>query len=133
MWIVLNHAFLSIVDPGGQGPKGDNLLVRARIKGDLERVFGNKIKVVTLPARDYLFRAFIPRKRVAEVIAAEVAGIQYGNFKNSVFEHVRHDAYSRIWGVMYGIQDQLNGDDIATFEKKRRKRGGTAQPLDFDF
>ena len=132
MWIVLNDAFLSIVDPGGQGPKGDNLLVRARVKGDLERVFGDKIKVVTLPARDYRFRAFIPRKRVSEIIAAQVAGISYPNFKNSVAENIRHDAYSRIWGVMFGLQNQLNGKTIEAYEDvqaKARRKAGIAHPL----
>ena len=120
MWICLSDAFLSIVDPGGQGPKGDNLLVRARIKGDIERVFP-KARATETTARDYRFRAFIPRKQVAEAIAKRVMENHATNFKNSVAEDLRHDAYARIWGVMHGLQHQLNGKTIPEFEKARKK------------
>ena len=48
-------------------------------------------------------------------------------------EDLRHDAYSRIWGVMFGLQDQLNGKTIQEFEKQCAKRRGNQQPLDFGF
>lgn len=117
---------MSIVDPGKQGPKGDNLLVRARIKGDIQRVFPGA-KVEETPLRDYRFRAFIPRSSVADAIHQRVMGNFATNFKNSVSEDLRHDAYARIWGVMYGVQHQLNGKTIAQFEKSRPK--GKPSPL----
>lgn len=109
MWIFLNDAFLSIVDPGRQGPRGgDYLLVRARAKGDIESVFP-KARVWTLPNRDYGFRAFVPRQIVAKSMAKQVMGIDYTNFKNSVDSDCRHGAYSRVWGAMYGFQETLAG------------------------
>lgn len=113
MWIMTNQAFLSIVDPdapygGGMGPQGDKLLVRARIEGDIERVFpGAAVK--RTPERDYLFRAMIPREQVAAVIAKEVGDIGYSNFKGSVQENDRHDAYASVWGVMFRLQKALAG------------------------
>lgn len=127
MWIVANNAFLSIVDPGGQGPKGDNLLVRARIKGDLERCFP-KAKVFHTPTRDYAYRAFIPRKQVAEVISRMILDTAYTNFKSSVHEDMRHSAYARVWGVMFSLQNQLNGKTIAQVEATQA-RGRQRSPL----
>lgn len=101
MWICLNNAFVSIVAPESGS---DNLLVRARRPSDIEAVFGKDYKVEKRPERDYLFRALIPREVVADVIAAQVMDIDYGNFKNSVNNRRLHDAYARVWSVMAGLQ-----------------------------
>lgn len=101
MWISLNKAFLSIVEPS---PGSPDLLVRARRPGDIEAVFGEGFKVEKRPERDYLFRALIPRASVAAVIAAEVTGIRYGNFKDSVKDHRLHDAYASVWHTMARLQ-----------------------------
>jgi hypothetical protein len=102
MWICLNNAFFSIVTPRAQ-PDAPRLVVRARRKGDIERVFVGH-KGVASPGRDYAFRAEIPRAEVGRVIAACVAGIDYSNFKDSVRDAHLHSAYSRVWGVMGGLQ-----------------------------
>lgn len=109
MWIFLNNAFLSIVDPkasyaGGNGPVGDKILVRARFKGDLERVFSMKempaLKIEETPDRDYRFRVLVPREVVVAMIAVEIRNIDYSNFKGSTAEKWRHDAYMGCWSVM---------------------------------
>lgn len=108
MWVMLNNSFLSIVDPeadyhGKGGPVGDKLLVRARLAGDIEAVFpGAAVKET--PERDYRFRAMIDRGEVAEAMAQKVRGIHYSNFKGSVKDHARHDAYADVWGIMYRLQ-----------------------------
>lgn len=100
MWICFNDAFLSIV---AKDCPPDHLLVRARRKGDIERVFpGAKVK--ESGATDYRYRAVVPRAAVAKVAAERIMSIDYGNFKNSVEDDDLHAAYSRIWGVMYGVQ-----------------------------
>lgn len=101
MWIILNNAFLSVVSPTPDSP---DLAVRARVKGDIERVFPDA-KVVSIAGRDYAFRAFIKREDVAAAIASSVARIDYGNFKGSVKEHDRHEAYYEIWGAMAQFQE----------------------------
>jgi hypothetical protein len=101
MWLCLNRAFLSVVEPQ---PGSPCLLVRARRRGDIEAVFGKNYQVEERPERDYLFRALIPRQVVAEVIAAEVGTIDYPNFKDSVSDHKLHDAYAAVWRIMARLQ-----------------------------
>ena len=90
MWIMLNNAFLSIVENRN---KKDELLVRARIKGDIERVFPEADSFQDEQA-DYKYRAFVLRKEVEKVIALKVSEINYGNFKGSISpdDRSRHDA-----------------------------------------
>lgn len=107
MWVYLNNAFLSIIDPkanyGGGGAKSDQLLVRARFKGDIERVF-KRAKVVETPKRDYRYRALVSRETVAQAMLQAVQNIDYLNFKGSTKERWRHDAYQGCWGVMESEQ-----------------------------
>lgn len=101
MWLCLSDAFLSIVEPDSGS---DFLRVRARRKGDIERIFPG-VEVVRTPGRDYLYRAHIDRDVVAAVIANNVRGIDYGNFKNSVKNHRLHDAFASIWSIMSRLQE----------------------------
>jgi len=105
MWIFLNNAFLSIVDKGGDGT---SLLVRARKNGDIESVFPGA-QVTKTPANDYRYRARIDREAVAQAMAEAVRQIQYLNFKGTVRERVRHDAYMGVWSVMYAFQNEHEG------------------------
>lgn len=100
MWICLNDAFLSIV---AKDCPPDHLLVRARRKSDIERVFpGYPIKETR--NTDYRYRTTVPRQVVADTIANRILSIDYDNFKNSVEDHDLHAAYARVWGVMYSLQ-----------------------------
>ena len=96
MWIYLNDAFLSIV---AHWEDEEVLLVRARRQSDIERVFPGA-EVEETPTADYRFRATLPRHAVADAIAATVTGITYPNFKASVTDRDRHDAYLDVWGIM---------------------------------
>jgi hypothetical protein len=100
MWIFTSDSFLSVVahrhDPG-------MLLVRARVAGDIGRVFPGVIETET-PTADYRYRATIPRKTVAAVLAEQVASISYPNFKSSIKEADRHDACMDVWSVMHRLQ-----------------------------
>jgi hypothetical protein len=102
MWLFLNNAFLSIVDKGGDG---STLLVRARRAGDIEKVFPGA-QVERTPEHDYRFRARLERERVALTLAEAARAITYPNFKGSVRERDRHDAYMGVWNVMYRYQTQ---------------------------
>ena len=105
MWIFLNNAFLSIVDKWGDGT---TLLVRARRSGDIERAFP-EAKVERTPGNDYRFRARLGREEVAAALAEAVKAITYGNFKGSVKERDRHDAYMGVWEVMHQYQTRGTG------------------------
>jgi hypothetical protein len=100
MWIFMSGSFLSIV--ASRGVPGE-LLVRGRAKGDIERVFKDA-RVKTTPANDYRFRAWIPAPEVVKVIAAQICAIDYDNFKASVKEADRHDAYFSVWSAMNNFQ-----------------------------
>lgn len=102
MWLFLNDAYLSIVADRDDATR---LLVRARFKGDLERVFG-RVAVQETPTADYRFRAFVPRAAVAERIAKAVDSIAAPNFKASVKEDWRHDVYLKVWSTLKAAQDQ---------------------------
>lgn len=102
MWIFMNDAFLSVVQ---LDEEPDFLMVRARQPQDIPRVFPSAT-VVSLPNRDYAFRARIPRKEVAAAIAEHVTNINYTNFKDSVDEEDRIGAYVDVWAAMRWFQDE---------------------------
>jgi hypothetical protein len=105
MWIFLNNAFLSIVKPG-MHDKVDSTLylkVRARFAEDIKRVFP-KVCVRCTPETDYRYRAFVKRTDVADKIAASITAIDYPNFKDTVLDDDRHDAYLKVWTTMWQAQ-----------------------------
>lgn len=101
MWIFLADSFLSIV----QKPDDiDSLTVRARIKGDIEKVFPNAV-VVANAGTDYKYRAKVPREIVAKALFDRVMALDTPNFKSSVKNKKRHDVYMKVWSAMYGAQE----------------------------
>ncbi len=102
MWLFLNNAFLSIVDKGGDG---STLLVRARKAGDIQAAFPDA-DVVLSPNNDYRYRAHIDREQVALAVADAVRSIDFPNFKATVKDRKRHEAYLEVWGVMHRYQEQ---------------------------
>lgn len=100
MWLCLSDAFLSIVH---KDCARDELLVRARRRGDIEKVFPGAA-VARTPKADYLFRAVIKKRRVMAAVAREVRRISYDNFKESVREPKLHAVYLRVWTVMTDVQ-----------------------------
>ena len=101
MWIFLSNSFLSIVDKGDD--TGQTLLVRARKKGDIERVFP-AAAVIEGAGTDYRFRTRIDREEVAQRMADAVRNTSYENFKSTVREQGRHDAYMSVWNAMFSYQ-----------------------------
>ena len=101
MWIFLSDAMLSIVDKGGDG---STLLVRARRREDLTRVFTDA-QVQVGGGTDDPYRARLDREAVALGVAEAVRNIRYPNFKSTVQEDDRHTAYLRVWAAMAGFQD----------------------------
>ena len=103
MWIILNKTFMSIVE---NRHNKNELLVRSRVKGDIEEIFPNA-DVLENTGTDYLFRAFIPRSTVSEAIKKEVDMIDYGNFKDSVpkSDIKRLNSYMNVWSNLRHLQD----------------------------
>ena len=117
MWFCFSNAFLSIVDPDDGS---SDLLVRARRPDDIKRIFPDAI-VARTAGRDYLFRAYIDRELVGRVIAENVTKITYPNFKNSVKEHLLHDAYSKIWHIMSNLQPLAPYSASPIVNRKQKK------------
>lgn len=104
MWIFMNKAALSIV---ADRHEENNLMVRARIKGDIEQVFPDA-DVLSSPDADYAYRASIPRHVVASKISLQINRIEYGDFKSSVKDEGRHRGYSEIWSCFRGWARQID-------------------------
>lgn len=104
MWIYLNDAMLSIV---AHRTQPDDLLVRARVAGDLERAFPHLAgEAVETPDADYRYRIIVPRGDVAQMLADAACNIDYDNFKASIppADQARHGAYLACWSAMRALQ-----------------------------
>ena len=104
MWIILNDAFLSIVE---NRDNPNELLVRSRLKQDIERSFPNS-EVIELQDADYRYRTFVKREDVSDMLRTEVASINYDNFKNSVpqSDFKRINAYMNVWSDLRVLQKE---------------------------
>jgi hypothetical protein len=102
MWIMLSDSFISVVALR-DNPKGDTLLVRGRIKGDLDRLFPS-MAVAETPDGDYAFRSFLTRTELVHALSEAVGKLDYPNFKESVRDPDRHDAYLECWEAMQEFQ-----------------------------
>lgn len=119
MWIMMNDAFLSIVK---KDCPPECLLVRARRPGDIERVFGRRVRVTRAEDADYLFRAVVPRADVEEAMDREIGRIDYDNFKSSVVNKELHDAYMGVWTNMSRVQNpRPYSQPFVSSGKKQRK------------
>lgn len=110
MWICLNDAFFSAVN---KDCKPDEVMIRARREGDLEKVFNDEvllsqgfkaISVTRYTKSDYLFRAPVKRDHLKAALAAEVDRIVYSNFKASTRDHDLHRCYNRMWQAHADMQ-----------------------------
>jgi hypothetical protein len=108
MWVCLNDSFLSIVEDYTSRANKSDLLVRARLKGDIETVFPDVVVRVD-EGSDYKYRATVPRQAAADALAKRVMSINYDNFKDSVTGNsARHDAYMAIWSIMHRLQGRMS-------------------------
>ena len=102
VWIFLNNSFLSIVENRNNK---EELLVRSRIKGDIDKIFPDS-NVFDLENSDYKYRSYIKKSEVSEKIKDIIQNINYDNFKNSISknEDKRHSSYINVWNEMRKLQ-----------------------------
>jgi hypothetical protein len=105
MWICLKDAFFSVVQ--NTNKPDSEVLVRARFRGDIEKVFGADCPAMHTPTHDYPFRFFMDRKHFERVMLNETQNIDYSNFKNEADKFAkaggdkrRAQAYHQMWTVM---------------------------------
>lgn len=110
MWVFMNDAMFSAVEDRDDSSR---VVVRARIKGDLETAFDVDPRVVTeSDESDYRFRIFVTKEKLKEVIEIYVDDhLNYDNFKNSIDpkDKARKNAYMKVWQAMYDWQCKLYG------------------------
>lgn len=93
MWICLNDAFVSAVE---HNDNPDLVVVRARNENHLKTLFPGE-EIIVIDGSDYDSRVIITKEKLAEVISNRIHNIDYGNFKNSVFEDTLHSFYESVW------------------------------------
>jgi hypothetical protein len=100
-WLCFNDAFLSVVN---HRTDQNLLVVRARRREHLTKVFGPSATIEVTPDRDYKYRTIADRKKVADIVASRIQNIDYGNFKDSVRSDDLHDLYARFWSLHHHYQ-----------------------------
>src|SRR5262245_16082305 len=100
-WLCFNDAFLSVVNH-----RDDRylLVVRGRRREHLTNVFGKDAQITVTPERDYKYRVIAERKKVAQIVAARINQIGYGNFKYSVGTEGLYALYERFWSLHHQFQ-----------------------------
>ena len=103
MWIYTTDGFYSVVQ------KDWGLMVRSRVKGDLEKLFPKKMHrhIIQTPDADYLYRILVGRDEFEEAMIKAMRRINYPNFKDAVHEKDKRRVayYTRVWATMYQMQD----------------------------
>ena len=125
IWLFTDRGFVSLVkyDPTHRKygkaaqparaavPAEPMILVRARVKGDIEAVFPGA-KVEEKPGSDYLYRSVVTQAEAAVAIAARVSQIDYNShFKDIAIRRSgpvqsgsRSTAYYAVWNAMADLQ-----------------------------
>lgn len=107
MWIVKNDAFLSVVK---DRHNENQYAVRARVREDLVNAFPDFVDfIIESDDSDYRFRIFVTKDELKDMLSDSVDSIDYDNFKSSVLEKWRYNAYTAIWGIMYRVQEDRYG------------------------
>jgi hypothetical protein len=107
MWLFAVGGFFSIVQHKDD-PK--YLLVRSRVKGDIERYWPDA-DVQRTEKADYLYRAKIARVVVEEVVLNIVKNIKYTSYKGAMEDKSRYwDHYVDVSEAMKHMQEIKDGN-----------------------
>lgn len=106
MWLFTRNGFLSVIqDPN----ESHHLFIRARVRGDLERLVAEldkPVDIVERPGRDYLWAVTVHRADFIKVMVDQLMELDYTNVKDAIDlgEKARHDAMLRVWTTMSSLQ-----------------------------
>lgn len=106
MWIYTKKGFFSIVQDKDDE---DYLIVRARVKGDIEHYFQD-VDVQEDVGSDYRYRIRVLRHTAANNLGyMAMSDIDYTNYKAAVnmADHRRSQYYGLIWSIMADMQDEF--------------------------
>jgi len=106
MWIFTENGFISAVDNGMEPGK---LAVRARDRKSLELLSElADTKIVSFRGTDYPYRVHVTREELASFLVAHVETMDYGNFKNRVYDSRGSKfakACGKVWEAMLDVTD----------------------------
>ena len=113
IWIHTQDGFFSVTafDPrigGERDDAADLLVIRARVREDLERIeqwIGTEI--LSTPRADYPFRVIATREAWNGYLGHATSEIDYFNFKNAVSSRLggpRHDVLLSVWSDLRRLQ-----------------------------
>ncbi len=82
MWLFVKNGFVSAVEFRG---RPNDLIVRARRRGDLSKLFPKREKQIEkTPNADYLYRLVVSKKEFAKVVSDYILrNLTYDNFKGA--------------------------------------------------
>ena len=103
IWLFTSNSFVSVV-ADKDDTQSSRLLVRARIKGDIDQLFPDA-EIMETPLADYRYRAWVDRQAVSNAFAKHVEGLTYTNFKNSIKDKERLEPLMHIWQAMFDHQE----------------------------
>ena len=104
MWVFTTAGFVSAV---AHRDKPSVMLVRARRSEHLRALFPES-EVECTPHADYRYRAEITRELWLGTMLAQLAMVDYDNFKAAIPDAEYHDACSEVWGTMHKLQPGSN-------------------------
>lgn len=107
MWLVTTRGFYSVVE---HRDDEDKLLVRGRVKADLERLEdllpGIRRRIIKDVQADYAWRAVVDRTEWQEVVYRLTLELDYPNFKDAVAArqgYRRASIYMRVWSALWDL------------------------------
>jgi 8-oxo-dGTP pyrophosphatase MutT (NUDIX family) len=110
MWLMTNFGFFSVV----RKTDGEELTVRARTRGDLDRLRGHYLPElgasVAHAGTDYPWRAVTQRAALSAAMSRIADDIDYPNFKDEVAKTIgkeRAKRYAKIWSALYDMPEDL--------------------------
>lgn len=116
MWIASKNGFFSIVQ---NRDNHEEVLVRSRVKKDLEEIFSEN-RIVHTPNGDYHWRVYATKKEIGELLLRQISELDYPNFKGAIAKTPNQadklDAYHQIWSVMHDYS-------LRKFDKKNVYQG----------
>lgn len=113
MWVFTQDGFISAVED--KQKNNGTIVVRSRDRQSLELISTlTGAEIHPSPGRDYPYRVFVTREQFAEFLTSNVYALDYGNFKDRVWDargDVWHDAAGSVWSEMLSVTDQEARDN----------------------
>lgn len=129
MWVFLKDAFLTVVENQSKDAPPNTVIVRARVKSDMETFIkryvppslGQTLEIVFHQNYDYPYRVIMTKMDYGQALAQAAQDIDYRKYKDSAREHLgsaRFSLYSRIWSLLIGME--TDKDRISHYFNRHR-------------